>query len=298
MSNLVFVSGDFCSGSTLVFTLFRKTGEYHCLYEPLHERLPEYLFWRLPVYKHHFFVDDYFSEYKGFDKIPILFDPKWGNSELFLPPEAEADELYRYLSYLIETAFGRRDKVVLQFNRATFRLGWLRAKFPEAKVVHIYRDKEAQWNSMVRRGQEHLGREDIGQGDVTFQGFNIAAWCEDLKHRFPELDANNFRTGYERFCKLWELSYAQNRSYADLSVGYWDLTHDFEATCRKIWDCVGCESDIAALKQYVVPPEKQKPVAAQGAAPWRTTQNLVDRAGRRYARFRVQLRRRGLPKSC
>ena len=110
MSNLVFVSGDFCSGSTLVFTIFRKTGEHYCLYEPLHERLPEYLFWRLPVYEHHFFVDDYLSEYKGFDKVPVLLDPRWGTSDLFLPPEAEADALYRYLSYLIGTAFGRRDK--------------------------------------------------------------------------------------------------------------------------------------------------------------------------------------------
>lgn len=59
MSTLVFVTGDFCSGSTLMFTLFRKTGLYYCLYEPLHERLPEYVISqpRPCDHDHHFFVD-------------------------------------------------------------------------------------------------------------------------------------------------------------------------------------------------------------------------------------------------
>ena len=89
----MFLSGDFSSGSTLLFTLFRKTGAYHCLYEPLHERLLEYLVRPLRVYSHHYYVDDYFSEYAGFDEIPALFDPRWGSSGLFLPAGAEAPEL-------------------------------------------------------------------------------------------------------------------------------------------------------------------------------------------------------------
>src|SRR3954453_23020529 len=66
MSNLVFLSGDFCSGSTLLFTLFRKAGAYYCLYEPLHEDILEYLIWPLNVYEHHYFVENYHSEYRGF----------------------------------------------------------------------------------------------------------------------------------------------------------------------------------------------------------------------------------------
>src|SRR5262249_39028316 len=137
-------------------------GAYHCLYEPLHELLPEYLYWPLRTYEHHFYVRDYFAEYRGFRRIPALFDPAWGTSGLYLPADADAPELHRYLSYLIETAFTRRSKVLLKFNRATFRLAWLRAQFPEATVVHIWRAPEAQWRSVVRRGQAHFGREDIG----------------------------------------------------------------------------------------------------------------------------------------
>src|SRR5262245_2642783 len=135
MSNLVFVTGDFCSGSTLLFTLFRKTEQYYCLYEPLHELLLEYLIWPMLPDDHHFHVKSYQSELKGFNRIPELFKPRWGNSGLYLPADAQADELYRYLNYLIGTAFGRAERVMVKENRFTFRMGWLRSKFPHAKVV-------------------------------------------------------------------------------------------------------------------------------------------------------------------
>jgi Sulfotransferase family len=291
MSNLVFVSGDYCSGSTLLFTLFRKTRQYYCLYEPLHDLLPQYLIWPMLPDDHHFFVEKYHSELKGFDKIPVLFNPRWGNTGLYLPPEADADGLYRYLSYLIGTAFSRCPKVMLKENRLTFRLGWLRAKFPHAKIVHIYRRKEDQWKSNVRRAQAWLGREDVGQQEVNYNGFSVAAWCEDLKGVFPELDAKNFRTGYDRFSKLWELSYAEHKRYADISVDYWALTHDFEQTCERIWACIGATGiDTASLKQFVIPPEKQKSASIFSAGLGERAKRLIDRAGRKYARARLRAR--------
>ncbi len=292
-ANLVFVTGDFCSGSTLLFTLFRKTGEYHCLYEPLHELLPEYTIWPLRAYEHHFFVKDYFAEYRGFAELRRLFDPRWGSSGLFLPGEAEAPALYRYLSYIIGMSFGRRSKVMLKFNRATFRLPWLRAKFPEAKIVHIYRDPEGQWNSNVRRAQSHLGRADVGQDSPTFNGFNLATWCEDLKGIFPELAADQSRTGYERFLKLWQLSKSWNQRHADISIEYRVLTHEFEATCERLQRCIGCDFPLASLKQFVIPPEKQSAAHPEkGATVLGRLSDLVYRGGRRYARARVELERR------
>jgi hypothetical protein len=289
VGNLVFISGGFSSGSTLLWTLFHKTGEYYCLYEPLHQRLPEYLIWPLRVYQHHFFVEDYFSEYKGFREILRLFKPQWATSGLYLPPSAEADDLYRYLSYLIGMAFGRSAKVVLKFNRATFRLGWLRAKFPQAKVIHIYRDRDSQWNSMVRRAQAYRNREDVGQEDIAFDGMNMATWCEDLKDVFPELRSENFKTGYERFCKLWELSFAENQRHADITVSYWELTHDFEAVCGQIWDCVGCETDLLSLKRYVVMPENQKPLSIHEKGFREKSERAIDKFGFKLAQLWLEL---------
>jgi hypothetical protein len=291
MSNLVFVNGDYCSGTTLLFTLFRKSGQYYSLYEPLHERLLEYLIWPLLPDDHHFFVGHYHSELKGFDKIPELFDPRWGNSSLYLPPDAKADGLYRYLDYLVGTGFTRGPRVMLKENRFTFRLGWLRRNFPQAKFVHIYRSKEDQWKSILRRVRGHLGREDVGQDSVHFNGFCIATWCEDLKSEFPELDAKNSKNGYERFCKLWELSFAENRRYADISVDYGELTHDFENSADAMWKAISAPPiRMAALKQYVIPPEEHKPTAIRPASVSEKSKMLLYRAGRKYAKLRVQAR--------
>jgi sulfotransferase family protein len=289
MGNLVFVSGDFSSGTTLLFTLFRKTGEYYSLYEPLHEKLLEYLIWPLREYEHHFFVSNYFSEYKGFRQIPELFNPEWGNSGLVLPATAEAPELYRYLSYVIGTAFGRAERVMLKENRFTFRLGWLRATFPQAKVVHIYRDPVRQWNSVLRRVQAYYGRDDVGQDKVTFNGFNIARWCEDIKGVYPQLAAEHFRTGHERFCRLWELSFAEHQRYADISVDYDALVRDFEATATRIGSSVGYRFDTASLKRYVVAEGAPERTVARSAAV-KLARSVIDRAGRKYARVRLSAR--------
>jgi hypothetical protein len=295
MSNLVFVSGDFSSGSTLLFTLFRATGEYYSLYEPLHEKLPEYLLSGSRVYEHHYFVDDYFTEYNGFEAIFDLFKPEWGVSGLYLPPTADAPELYRYLCYVIGTSFGRASKVLLKENRLTFRLGWIRARFPGAKILHIYRQREKQWASIVRRAQECVGKEDAGQNEVTFAGMNVAGWCEDLKERYPELQAECSATGYERFCKLWEASYAENRRYADLSIDYGQLTHNYEAVAGEIQRCLGSRSDLTQLKHLVVAPESQKPVEMIPKGFKKRMERLIDRVECKQARLRLKLRslRRG-----
>jgi Sulfotransferase family len=293
MSNLVFVTGDYCSGSTLVSTLFRRSGQYYCLYEPLHQRLPEFLIWRPDPdpYDHHFFATDNYRELAGFDRIADLHSPKWGSSNLYLPSDTEADDLYRYMSYLIGSSFGRFPRVMFKENCIAFRLGWIRARFPSAKIVHIHRDAESQWMSNVRRVQEFLRKEDVGQTLVTYNGFNVTTFCEDLKGIFPELDAANFSSGYERFHKLWELSYRENQKYADISVSYRDLTRDFEPTWTRVWTCIGAPPiDIGTLMQYVVLPEKQKDFVKDQSQTEKYTQALINRIGFRYARARLQAR--------
>lgn len=290
MTNLVFISGDFSSGTTLMWRLFRHTNQYYCLYEPLHERLLEYLIWPLRPYEHHFFVKSYFAEYKGFNKIPKLFSPHWGTSQLWLPANAKADDLHRYLSYLIGTAFGRSDKVLLKENRVTFRLGWLRQHFPQAKIIHIYRDRDAQWKSIVRRSQAYFRRENVGQDEVTFNGMSIARWCDDLQSTYPELASKNSRSGYERFCKLWELSYHTNRRFADISVNYADLISSFEAVCGEIWECIGYDYDIAELKKLIVPSENQKLVSIKSSDYQKQLLRQFDDFGLRLARLIIKLR--------
>lgn len=287
----MFLTGGFSSGSTLLFTLFRKAGEFHCLYEPLHERLQEHLYGGLRVYEHHYFVDDYFTEYRGYGAVPRLHDARWGTSGLFLPATAEAPELHRYLSYLIGMSFSRGPKVLLKENRITFRLAWLRAQFPQAKIIHIYRDCDAQWKSTVKRAQAFYGREDVGQESPTFNGMNLATWCDDLAPTFPDLAAERSKTGHERFAKLWELSLEENRRHAHLTVRYEDLTRDFETVCGQIWAAVPCTADLAPLKRWVVPAERQGKLRSRSGGLRSRMGSAVDRVRFTYAKLRLRLGR-------
>jgi len=179
---------------------------------------------------------------------------------------------------------------MLKENRFPFRLGWVRARFPAARIIHIYRDREDQWKSIVRRGQEYVGREDIGQNRPDFAGFNVGAWCDDLSGTFPELAELNFQNGHDRFAKLWELSYAEQRRYADVSVALHELTHDFEATCARISQCIAYELDAVRLKDVVVQPENRIKTAIGTLTLRRRVAQIVDRLGQRYARARLSAR--------
>ncbi len=288
MSNLVFISGDFSSGTTLLFTLFRNVDGTHCLYEPLHERLLEYLVWTPRAYEGHSFVGDYFREYKGFDEIPQLFDPAWGLSGYHLGAEDEAPELERYLAYLIGSAYGRAPSVVLKDNRFTFRFPWLKRKFPTARIVNIYRERDDQWRSWVRRAQEYTRREDVGQDGVDFMGFRLAAWCEDLAPHYPELAASASTSGYERFSKLWELSRAEHEAHADICVELGELRNDFDGSLGRISAATGVTLDPAALRHLVAPTVEHR---AKRSDVRKRLDRLVDRAGMRYAEVRVRARK-------
>jgi hypothetical protein len=284
VSDLVLVTGDFSSGTTALFTVFRQTGDYYCLYEPLHQKLLEYLAYPLRPNEHHDFVEPYFREYRGFKRVRDLFRPEWGVSELWLDADDPAPEFHRYLSYLFGTAYGRATRVMLKDNRFAFRLGWLRANFPRLKIVHIQRDVDAQWKSIVRRGQETLGRADVGQASVHFAGFNVRDWCDALTVHYPELAADRSSSGFERFSKLWAITNAEQRRWADVSITHRELVDDFPSTAARIGAAIGYEFEIERLAQYVRAPEKrgrpQRPLLSHAV-------DAVDSVGRRYAKLRV-----------
>jgi len=289
MKRLVFLSGDFSSGSTLLWLLFRKTEAFHTLYEPLHERLREYMIYPLRSYEHHFFSDNYFAEYKGYKEIFKLHTDAWGRSDFYLAEDDDGSDLYRYLSYIIGMSFSRQERVALQFNRVAFRLGWLRKNFPGVPIIHIYREPQQQWNSIVRRAQAYYGREDAGQDSVDFSGMGISNWCNHLQEQYPELRAENSSNGYERYLKLYNLSREQHLMHADLSVKYEDLVSNFNEECKKIFDLVGYPADIEYLSQFVVPPSRHKPLCSNGKKVGRAINEKIDQFGSLYARAILRL---------
>jgi hypothetical protein len=284
--DLVCITGDFCSGSTLVYTLFRQTGRYRCLYEPLHEDLREFLVYGLrpEEQSHHFFVGPYHAEFRGLRKAASLFRRRFGISRLHLTADEADPELERFLRYLIDESFARAPHVMFKENRLAFRLAWFRKRFPSAKVIHISRGVEAQWRSIVRRVQVHRQRDDVGQDRPDFNGFSVATFCEDLKASFPELDASRSRTGFERFEKLWRLSDEANRRDADVSIAYEDLIRAFQPTARVMFDAVGAaDVDVERLAAFVVPPQRQAEVAGRMQGLSTRAAATADRVMRRLA---------------
>ena len=242
------------------------------------------------TYEHHYFAGKYFSEYKGFKRLHHLFDHRWGREGFHLEPDAQADDLYRYLSYIIGEGFARHDRVMLQFNRLTFRLGWFRRNFPRAKVVHIHRDPDAQWNSVVKRAQSFHGRHDVGQASPAFNGMGMAGWCDDLAGIYPELAEKNNRSGRERFGKLHYLSLVQHRRYADISVSYERLVADFESECARLFEAVDCPAETGPLKRFVVSPERQAGSDHMHRGWKQAVIGRIDLAGSWYARGVLKLR--------
>ena len=47
------------------------------------------------------------------------------------------------------------------------------------------------------------------------------------------------QTGYERFSKLWRVSFHEQQCHADISIEFSKLTEDFEATCADLREAVG-----------------------------------------------------------
>lgn len=242
----IFITARFRSGSTFLWQLFRQLDNTTCYYEPLNEAR-----WfkkdsrNARVDATHIGVDDYRTEYAGMDDLDRIFDSRWALHGLYMDETHHNPGMKRYLSELIHRAKGR---AVLQFNRADFRLPWLRAHFPQAKVVHLYRHPREQWMSIVGKGGGLDPAKTITPDEITASdGFYTVQWARDLRHVFPLLEPAG-RHPYELHYLLWRLSYAYGCAYSDVSIGYEELVSDFERTASAMFEAVGIRDvDLASL---------------------------------------------------
>lgn len=185
-------------------------------------------------------------------------------------------------------SFSRKDRVMLQFNRVAFKLEWLRNNFPGVPIIHIYREPEKQWNSIVKRVQSYYARDDVGQDSVDFNGMGMANWCNHLQEHFPELRAEYSLNGYERFLKLYGLSLEQHRLYTDLSVRYEDLITNIDEECKNVFDLIGYQADIKHLSQFIVPPSKHRPLKSGKSKAVQAVNEKIDMLGSYYARAMIR----------
>jgi hypothetical protein len=219
-SDVVFITGRFRSGSTLLWNVFRNVENVTAYYEPFNERR-----WFDPatrgsrVDSTHLHVREYWSEYDGLATLGEHYSEEWTRRQLYMNANAWNPAMQRYIEMLVEAARGRP---VLQFNRVDLRLPWLRARFPNAKILHVFRHPRDQWCSTLGRFTGD-GRMLKLRDFEPLDGFYLASWGRDLRHTFPFLATDPDAHPYELFYQIWWLSYSFGRRYADLSIRFEDL---------------------------------------------------------------------------
>lgn len=255
--DVVFITGRFRSGSTLLWNVFRQFDGCTSYYEPFNERQ-----WFNPATRGdrvdgtHRRVSDYCREYDGLEKLSEYYREDWIRRNLFMHARSWDPAMRSYVERLVERSPGRP---VLQFNRIDFRLPWFRRNFPNARIVHTYRHPRDQWCSSLMDlscfGPESGGLKDFVSGTDKFY---LRTWVNDLKYHFPFL-ADKELHPYRHFYWLWKLSYLYGARHADVSVCFEDLVREPRCELEKLFGKLGIEvEDWSAIEGIIEQPELGK----------------------------------------
>ena len=219
-SDIIFITGRFRSGSTLLWNIFRSIPTVTSYYEPLNERQ-----WFDSAHRGdnvdatHLNVSDYWVEYNGLSALSKLYSEKWTCRRLYMNEHDCDPSMQEYIETMIDASHGRP---VLQFNRVDFRLPWLRHRFPNSKIVHIYRHPRDQWCSSLV-DIKRFTRNDKLADFMPHDKFYLMTWAKDLKHHFPFLTLDGNSHPYELFYQIWKLSYLFGKRYSDMCIKFEDL---------------------------------------------------------------------------
>ena len=231
----VFITARFRSGSTLLWNIFRNIEGVHCYYEPLNEGIcfdPEERVQRVdPTHKG---VKDYWSEYNHLRNVEHLFSQKWSHTHLLMDQTSYDRNMKLYIQELIQQAKGR---AILQFNRADFRLPWLKANFRGIPIVHLYRHPRDLWLSVSSKSATvptTLTNHDFTQYNL----FYTMEWARDLSRAFPFLNPGFKLHPYYYHYLIWKLSYLYGHTYSDISISYEDLTSQPEQVLHNLFESI------------------------------------------------------------
>jgi len=241
----LFISARFRTGSTFLWQLLSLVEELTPYYEPFNERK-----WVCEVGQNtatdpsHLGVKNYTSNYEGLSALASLHSTDWAYKKLWMDEHSFDLNMEQYVRGLVEKAKGFP---VLQFNRADFRLRWLRKNFPACKILHLVRNPRNQWLSSLR-GQTMA--HDIALKDFqAYDRFYLLPWADDLKDVFPALALPETAPAYLLFYILNRLSEIYGQQEGDLTIQYEQLAANPMAGLQQILDIMGLtEATFEALE--------------------------------------------------
>lgn len=266
-AEVIFITGRFRSGSTLMWNLFRHAESCTSYYEPFNERQ-----WfckktrgdRLDL--SHQKVTEYWSEYDSLPELKRFYQEDWIRHHLYMDANFWDDNMYRFIEHMIKNT---KNQCVLQFNRIDFRLPWIRHHFPKAKIIHIYRSPREQWCSTLI----DINSFPYDQNTQLFSQhdhFYLLNWKNDLKYHFPFLE--QAENPYQIFYYVWRLSYLFGLHYSDVSISFENLVENPDTHLPIVMQYVE-NYDRQKLKNLIVRNQKQRHTN-YAALEWFKTQEL------------------------
>ncbi|SDE36512.1 sulfotransferase [Kordiimonas lacus] len=226
-NDAIFITARFRSGSTLLWQAFDRLAGFTAYYEPLNERR-----WFDPSTRGegtdetHRGVQNYYNNYNDLEHMSELFSTKWTYQNLAMGHSAHSSALEKYVAALISHA---AERPVLQFNRVDFRLPFLRAKFPDASILHLRRNPRDSWRSTLKGATNDRDWNLITYSDYCH--FYLLPWYRDLAISYPWLLADARKTHpYRVHYLLSRFSDLFAAEWAHTSISYEALCADFAGT--------------------------------------------------------------------
>jgi hypothetical protein len=251
----IFITARFRTGSTFLWQLFNQLDGFAAFYEPLNERHGPGREWD-HIDQTHRGVTDYRLNFDRVGDLGHLHREAWAFDNLYMDEGDWEPDLHDYIAALASVP----DVVpVLQFNRVDFRLRWLRAYFPAARIVHLYRSPREQWMSCL--GREPVTRDTTPAAFEAHDRFYLLAWARDLARVYPFLHPSVHRHPYAIHYMIWRLSHAHGIRFGDVSVAYEDLVGDVAGVMAGVLARCGYPQSPAALGRLAAlsdPPAAEK----------------------------------------
>lgn len=272
MNGPVFVTARFRTGSTLLWHLLRQCGGFTTYYEPCHDNLLEHVRGDTPVHESHLGVTSYWDEYRPLlDELTARHRNDFGIARLMLGTSDEWPELESYFRFLIDRAAPLH--AVLQMNRVDFRLPWLRTRFPDATIVHLFRNPREQWLSMTKGLPDHQA---VDPDENT--SYDLVAWAVSLSHELPFLVGPHIQHGYERHYLIWKLSYLMGSRCADVSLSYnRDVMSDPERGIGRLLERIAPGAPVRDLLASIQAPHPPVPMTESAVADCDRMEKACDR---------------------